>query len=87
MSLPVSNNATEITEALESRYADDTHCLDLLAFFNQHPRTRFSRLVLVHAINKSKPALIDRALKRLVKDGLVILHTDKIVALYSIAGK
>ena len=87
MSLPVSNNATGITEALESRYTDDPHCLGLLTFFNQHPRTRFSRLVLVHAINNGKASTIDRSLKRLVKDGLIILHSDKIIALYSIAGK
>ena len=87
MGLTVFNNTGEITASLESQYADDPHCLELLEFFNQHPRTRFSRLVLVHAINTGKVAVIDRALKRLVKDGLVILHSDKIIALYSIAGK
>jgi hypothetical protein len=87
MTLTVPNNTSEITVAPESKYADDPHCLELLQFFNKHPRTRFSRLVLVHAINNGKLAVVDRALKRLVKDGLVILHSDKIVALYSIAGK
>ena len=72
MSSPVINSAIEITEALESRYSDDPHCLELLVFFNQHPRTRFSRLVLVHALNNGKASVIDRALKRLVKDGLVM---------------
>ncbi len=85
MSLTAFNNVGETTVLPESKYADEPHCLELLVFFNKHPRTRFSRLVLVHAMNGKIP-VIERALKRLVKDGLVTLHSDKIIPLYSIAG-
>ncbi len=87
MTLTVTNNTNGITVIPDNKYADDPHCLELLQFFGKHPRTRFSRLALVHALNNGKLYVIDRALKRLVKDGLVILHSDKIVALYSLAGE
>lgn len=80
-----NNNAGETTALPEGKYEDDPHCLELLEFLNEHPRTRFSRLVLVHAMNGKIP-VVERALKRLVKDGLITLHSDKIVPLYSIAG-
>jgi len=85
MTLTFSNNTGGTTVIPENKYSDDSHCLELLQFFGKHPHTRFSRLALVHALNNGKLWVIDRALKRLVKDGLVILHSDKIVALYSLA--
>ncbi len=86
MTLAASNNQAPILTP-NNIYADDPHCLELLLFFYKHPKTRFSRLALVHALNIGKVYVVERALKRLVKDGQVILHADKIVALYSLAGE
>jgi hypothetical protein len=87
MTLSISKNTSDINITPDNKYANDTHCLELLQFFGKHPRTRFSRLALVHALNNGKLCVIDRSLKRLVNDGVVILHSDKIVALYSLAGE
>jgi hypothetical protein len=86
MTLTVSKITSGIITP-DNQYAGDPHCMELLQFFNKHPHTRFSCLALVHALNNGKLCVIDRALKRLVKDGLVILQSDKIVALYSLRVK
>ena len=86
MTLTFSKSTGEINLASENKYAGNPYCLERLRFFGKNPRTRFSRLALVHALNSGKLCVIDRALKRLVKDGAVIFHSDKIVALYSLAG-
>ncbi len=75
---------TDRTTKLLSNYEDDFHCIELLQFFSKHPHTRFSQLALVHAIDNGKLVVIEKALKRLVQDGLVNEHSDKIVALYSL---
>jgi hypothetical protein len=85
MTLSISKNTSAINITPDNKYEDDPHCLELLQFFGKHPRTRFSRLALAHALNNGKLGVIDRALKRLVTDGAIILHSDKIVALYSLA--
>ncbi len=86
MTLTASNNNANALIP-ERIYAEDPHCLEVLQFFYKHPKTRFSRLALAHSLNFGKVYVVDRALKRLVKDGLIILHADKIVALYSLAGE
>ena len=83
MTLTVSKS-NERTPQLYSKYEDDFHCVELLEFLGKHPYTRFSRLALVHAINNGKLIAIDKALKRLVNDGLLREYPDKIVTLYSL---
>jgi hypothetical protein len=85
MTLTILKKPHDINIIPESKYTDNPYCLALLKLFTNHPRTRFSRLVLVHALCNSKPYIINRALKRLVNDGVIVLHSDKIIPLYSLA--
>ena len=85
MTLTTIKNTRDINIIPESKYADNPYCLALLKLFTNHPHTRFSRLVLVHTLSNSKPYIINRALKRLMNDRVIALHSDKIIPLYSLA--
>lgn len=66
-------------------YADDRYCLlELLRFFGRHPHTRFSRLVIVHALNSQRFST-EKALKYLLDNEVVQLSLENNVPLYSLA--
>ncbi len=55
-------------------YADDQYCLlELLRFLGRHPNTRYSRLVIVHAMN-SRKLYTERAIRYLVAKGVLRAH-------------
>lgn len=65
-------------------YAGDQYCLvELLRFLGRHPNTRFSRLVIIHALN-SRKLYTERALKHLASNGVVRTCTENNVPLYSL---
>ena len=65
-------------------YADDQYCLvELLRFLGRHPNTRFSRLVILHALN-SRKLYTERALKHLASNGVVRTYVENNVPLYSL---
>jgi hypothetical protein len=65
-------------------YAGDQYCLvELLRFLGQHPNTRFSRLVIIHALN-SRRLYTEKALKHLVSSGVVRNSVENNVPLYSL---
>ena len=59
------------------------YCLEPLLFLGRHPHTRFSRLVIVHALD-ARRVDIDRALQHLINKGLVVMHAENGVPLYSL---
>ncbi len=67
-----------------TEYAGDQYCLlELLRFWGRHPRARFSRLAIVHALDSTK-LYIERALRYLVKKGAVSTHTENNISPYSL---
>jgi hypothetical protein len=65
-------------------YTGDQYCLvELLRFLGQHPNTRFSRLVIVHALN-SRRLYTEKTLKHLVSSGVVRTSVENNVPLYSL---
>ena len=65
-------------------YAGDQYCLvELLRFLGRHPNTRFSRLVIVHALS-SRRLYTEKALKHLVSNGVVRTYVENNVPLYSL---
>ena len=64
-------------------YDGDQCSLELLLFLGRHPHTRFSRLVIVHALD-ARRVDIDRALQHLINKGLVVMHAENGVPLYSL---
>lgn len=85
MTLTVAQITSEKTSPLLQRYAADYYCLELLRFFDRYPRARFSRLAIVHALNNGKVCVIEKALQRLISDGLVNKHSENNVTFYSLA--
>jgi len=81
----MTTTETTITEQLcqfVKQYVDGHYCLELLRFFGCHPRTQFSELVIVHALNSKRGILeIKKALKQLVDKKVV----DNNIPLYSIS--
>jgi len=64
-------------------YDSDQCSLELLLFLGRHPRTRFSRLAIVHALNAWRLD-IERALRRLGERGLVKTYTENGTSFYSL---
>jgi len=65
-------------------YAGDQYCLvELLRFLGQHPNTRFSRLVIVHALSSQK-LYTEKALQHLVSNGVVRTYVENNATLYSL---
>ena len=85
----MTTTETTITEQLcqfVKQYVDGHYCLELLRFFGCHPRTRFSELVIVHALNSKRGVLeIKKALKQLVDKKVVKISVDNNIPLYSIS--
>ena len=73
----------ELTQFIRE-YTGDQYCLvELLRFLGQHPNTRFSRLVIIHALN-SRRLYTEKALKHLVSNGVVRTCVENNVPLYSL---
>jgi len=64
-------------------YADDHCCLELLRFFGKHPYTRFGPLASIHALN-GQMLSTERALKRLIDNGVVKAFAENNVPCYSL---
>jgi hypothetical protein len=64
-------------------YADDPHCLEVILFLAKHPRTRFSKEVIVHALN-TKTVYIEKTIRRLISDGIMKKHARNNVFFYSL---
>jgi len=67
-------------------YADDRPCQEVLLFLGRHPRTRFSRLAIVHALNGYKWGT-EQALNRLTDDGVIRRYAEGNVPLYSLGAE
>jgi len=66
-------------------YADGHCCLELLRFFGGHPRTRFSQLAVVHALDVNGRRLyIEKVLRHLIDKGVIKTYTENNVRLYSL---
>jgi hypothetical protein len=73
----------ELTQFIRE-YTGDQYCLvELLRFLGRHPNTRFSRLVIIHALN-SRRLYTEKALKHLVSNGVVRTCVENNVPLYSL---
>jgi len=84
MTVSEINIAEKLSQFIKE-YADDHCCLELLRFFGGHPNTRFSRLVVVHALNSNPGKLYTkRALRRLADKGVVRTYIENNVPLYSL---
>ncbi len=61
-------------------YLDDRCCLEIIRFFGEYPRTRFSRLAVIHALNVNGGGrfYIERALQQLVDKGVIRISTNNI---------
>jgi len=67
-----------------NEYEDDRYCLlELLRFWGRHPCTRFSQLVIIHALDSRRP-YVERALRYLINMGVVRTHIDNNLPVYSL---
>jgi hypothetical protein len=73
----------KLYEAIKG-YADDRSCQEVLLFLGRHPRTRFSRLAIVHALNGYK-WYTEQALNRLTSDGVIRRCVEGDLPLYSLS--
>jgi hypothetical protein len=64
-------------------YANDQDCQEVLLFLGRHPRTRFSRLAIVYALNGYKWDT-EQALNCLTSEGVVRRYIEHDVPLYSL---
>jgi hypothetical protein len=74
----------ETWDEVIKRYADDRSCQEVLLFLERHPRTRFSRLAIVHALNGYK-GYTEQALNRLTNDGMIKRYVEGDLPLYSLS--
>jgi hypothetical protein len=65
-------------------YADDRSCQEVLLFLGRHPRTRFSRLAIIHALNGYR-WYTEQALSRLTNDGVIRRYLEGTIPLYSLS--
>ena len=77
--------AEELDELIRE-CADDRYCLELLRFFGEYPRARFSELAVVHALNSNpgKKRLTRRALSQLADKGAIRVSTENNISFYSL---
>jgi hypothetical protein len=84
----MTTTETTISEQLcqfVRQYVDGYYCLELLRFFGCHPRTQFSELVILSALNSKRGILsIKKALNQLVDKKVVKVSIDNNIPLYSI---
>lgn len=67
-------------------YCDDLNSLELLVFFSRHPKAKFNRTAVVHALlaNQFDAGI---ALKRLIDKEMVVTHNENGITLYSLTRK
>ena len=65
-------------------YADDKYCLELLRFWAKHSCMQFNRLAIITGFNGNR-LHAERALKRLVGDGVVKTYVENNDPRYSLA--
>jgi hypothetical protein len=67
-------------------YCDDLNSLELLVFFSRHPKAKFNRTAVIHALlaNQFDAGIV---LKRLIDKEVVVTHTENGVTLYSLTRK
>jgi hypothetical protein len=68
---------------LIEQYRDDPCCLDILRFWAGHSSMRFNRKALINAFY-TKRSHVERALKRLVDDGMVRTNFENNDPIYSL---
>jgi N-glycosylase/DNA lyase len=74
---------TDRTREIGIEYSGDQYCREVIRFLKQHPRTRFSRLAIVHALSSYKWC-IEQALNRLTAEGVVQRYSENGISLYSL---
>jgi len=82
----MTNSQIAIEEKLSqllSEYANDPYCQEVLEFLRRHPRARFSRLAIVHALNGHR-LCTERALKHLTNSGVIRSYIENNVPFYSL---
>ena len=58
-------------------------CLALLRFFVSHPKGRFSKLAIVHAIDDSDSKLeVEKALVQMVDEGILDMNIENDISFY-----
>jgi hypothetical protein len=64
-------------------FGDDLNSLELLVFFCRHPRVKFNRIAVVHALlaNQFDAGI---ALKRLIDKKIIITNSENGITLYSL---
>jgi len=77
----------EKTKNFVRKFGNDPYCLMLLRFFGAHPYTRFDRLAIIgtQSINGSE-SFLEKALGRLVDQGIVKECVENGFPIYSLAG-
>lgn len=66
-------------------FADDRYSLRLLRFLGMHPYARFGRLAILHAeCTDSRKSFLEKALRRLVDQGIVKECVENGFSLYSL---
>jgi hypothetical protein len=66
-------------------FADDAVPREILRFFKKHARTRFNKSAIFHALTLERPkAFLDKALRGLVEQGMVVEYVKNGVELYSL---
>lgn len=69
---------------LAKEYVDDQCCQELILFLGRHPRTRFSHLAIVHALNGHR-FYTERAIVRLVNNRVVRRYVENNISFYSLS--
>lgn len=64
-------------------YRSDRFSLEILLFLGRHPRTHFSHLAIVHALNGWKID-IEKALRRLKERGLIRTYSESGTSYYAL---
>ena len=67
-------------------YASDPCCQEVLEFLKRHPRARFSRLAIVHALNSHR-LYVERALSHLTASGMIRQYLRNNVPFYSLSAE
>ncbi len=64
-------------------YADDYYSVFLLLFFAAHPRARFNKLAITHALDRDNGGhYVHQALGKLVDKGVIDMRMDNNIPLY-----
>jgi predicted methyltransferase len=64
-------------------FGDDLNSLELLVFFSRHPRAKFNRTAVIHAL-VTKHFDTGIALKRLIERNIVVTCNENGITLYSL---